>query len=747
MEKINWKVEGMSCTNCALTVHKYLEKQGAQNVKVNFIGGDVSFDKNHNLNEAALQKGINNLGYSIKNDTNNNTAKRFIFKDHLQRFLFCLVFTLPLMLHMVGLHIGILMNPYMQLALTIPVYVVGMSFFGKSAVKSLMKGIPNMNVLIALGATAAFVYSLYGTLSGGGEQYLFYETTAAIITLVFLGNWMEDKSVATTQKALQQLATSQTTIANMIAYDDKHEEHVFPVESSSLHVGDLLLVKSGEQVPIDCKILWGEALVNEAVISGESTPVEKKMNDKLIGGSILESGTVKTYVTAVGEDTVLSNILKMVREAQTEKPPVQQLADKISAVFVPVVVSIAMLTFLGNYFVASVDLGESLLRSIAVLVIACPCAMGLATPAAIAVGLGRAARNGILFKNAKSLEVFKDIKQVVFDKTGTLTTGAFRITDFSIIIQENENTGINTTDLPDNLSTNIIQSSAGNNSKTVDEHTLTAHHSPLTVNEFRRIAFSLEKYYSHPIARCIAKEWKIKGDIRWAKIEEIKGLGIQAVDKEGNQYTAGSYKTVAALTNDNTHNIYITRNNELLGWIDVQDEIRAEAKSVIALLHGKGIKTILLSGDSKVKCEQVAKQLGIDEVIAEQTPAQKVEKIGRYTAQAPTAMVGDGINDAPALAKATVGISLSDAAQIAMQSAQVVLMNHGLKHLPLSLGLGKHTYRTIKSNLAWAFAYNLVAIPVAAFGFLNPTIGALVMGFSDVVLAVNSVRLNWKKVI
>jgi len=747
MEKINWKVEGMSCTNCALTVHKYLEKRGAQNVKVNFMGGDVSFDKAANLNEVALQKGISSLGYTLKDEKNGNTKKRFAFKNHLQRFLFCLVFTLPLMLHMLGLHIGFLMNPYIQLALTIPVYVVGMGFFGKSAVKSLLKGVPNMNVLIALGATAAFVYSLYGTLSEGGEQYLFYETAAAIITLVFLGNWMEDKSVETTQKALQQLATSQVSMANMIAYDDKHEEHVFPVESKSLHVGDLLLIKSGEQVPMDCKILWGEALVNEAIISGESTPVEKGMNDKLIGGSILESGTIKTYVTAVGEDTVLSNILKMVREAQTEKPPVQQLADKISAVFVPVVISIAVLTFLGNYFIAAVGTGESLLRSIAVLVIACPCAMGLATPAAIAVGLGRAARNGVLFKNAKSLEVFKDIKQVVFDKTGTLTTGNFKITDYAIT-KDHDIADKNITDNAAKFSADVIQSSAEKSLKSANERdTLTTHHSPLTIDNFKRIVFSLEKYSAHPIARCIAKEWKTKGDIRWAKIEEVKGLGMQARDKEGNYYTAGSYKPVEALTNDDTHNIYITRNNELLGWIDVQDEVRAEAKEVLAMLHSKGIKTILLSGDSSIKCEQVAKQLSIDEVIAEQTPAQKLEQIGKYTAQAPTAMVGDGINDAPALAKATVGISLSDASQIAMQSAQVVLMNHGLKNLPLSLGLGRHTYKTIQSNLAWAFAYNLVAIPVAALGFLNPTVGALVMGFSDVVLAINSVRLNWKKVI
>ena len=489
----------------------------------------------------------------------------------------------------------------------------------------------------------------------------------------------------------------------MIAYDDQHQEHIFPVESTSLKVGDLILIKSGEHVPMDSKILWGEASVNEAIITGESAPVEKKMNDKLIGGSILENGTVKAYVTAAGEDTVLSNILKMVKEAQTEKPPVQQLADKISAIFVPVVISIAVLTLLGNYFFTDIGFGASLLRSIAVLVISCPCAMGLATPAAIAVGLGRAAKNGVLFKNAKSLEVFKDIKQVVFDKTGTLTTGLFHVSGFQSQV--------------------------------------------LSEDEFKRIAYSLEKYSNHPIAKCIAKEWKIKDEVRWAKIEEVKGLGMKATDKEGNEFIAGSFKVAKQFIKDDSHNVYIIRNNELLGWIDVADAVRPEAKQVVSMLKLKGIKTILLSGDRKEKCGQVAQQLGIDEVVAEQTPEQKLEKIAAYNITAPTAMVGDGINDAPALAKATVGISLSDASQIAMQSAQVVLMNHGLKNLPLSLGLGKHTYITIKQNLFWAFLYNVIAIPVAAFGFLNPTFGALVMGLSDVVLAVNSVRLNWKKVI
>jgi Cu+-exporting ATPase len=703
MEKVNWKLEGMSCTNCALTVDKYLQEKGMQQVKVNFMGGDVSFEINNGASKTELEKGIEGLGYHVLNGEISMAKKnKRLFKNHLQRFYFCIIFTAPLMLHMIpGVHIGFLMNPYLQLALTIPVFIAGMDFFGRSALKSLAKGIPNMNVLIALGSLAAFIYSLYGTLTGQAEQYMFYETSAAIITLVFLGNWLEDKSVETTQSALRKLAVSQKVMANMITYDEQHQEHIFPVESTSLKVGDLVLIKNGEHVPMDAKVLWGEANVNEAIVTGESIPVEKKMNDKLIGGSIVESGALKAYITAVGEDTVLANILKLVREAQTEKPPVQQLADKISAIFVPAVLSIALLTFLLNYFAGHQNFSDSLLRSIAVLVIACPCAMGLATPAAIAVGLGRAARNGVLFKNAKSLEIFKSIKQVVFDKTGTLTTGQFRIAAF---------------------------------------------HSSLDREYFKRVVFSLEKYSSHPIAKAITKEWKTKEDIRWAKIEEVKGLGMYATDKEGNEYLAGSYKTATAVTKDDKHNIYVLRNNELLGWVNVTDEIRPEAASIITALKNKGITTILLSGDKKEKCEQVAAQLGIDKVIAEQTPEQKLEKIAAFNREAPTAMVGDGINDAPALAKATVGISLSDASHVAMQSAQVVLMNHGLKNLPLSLGLGKHTYITIKENLFWAFAYNIIAIPVAALGFLNPTFGALVMGLSDVVLAVNSVRLNFKKV-
>jgi Cu+-exporting ATPase len=702
MENVQWKVEGMDCSSCALTIHKYLEKQGMQNVKVNSVSGDVSFEMNGDTAMAKLAKGLDDLGYHVADQLQATHNKQPFLSTHIQRFLFSLPFTLVLMLHMLpGIHIHWLMNPWLQLSLALPVYIVGMSFFGKSAWKSLRNGLPNMNVLIALGATASFVYSLFGTLTGQAENYLFYETTATIITLVFFGNFLEDASINSTQRELKKLVKSQKVMANMIAFDDQHNEQIFPVENTQLRVGDLILIKSGEQVPIDCKILWGDAHVNEAIITGESNPVHKYAKDKLIGGSIITDGTIKAQVTAVGDDTVLSGIINMVKQAQGEKPPVQQLADKISGIFVPLVVGIAVVALIGNWIYWK-DFTTALMRSIAILVIACPCAMGLATPAAIAVGLGRAAKNGILFRNATSLEMFKNITQVVFDKTGTLTTGKFVVSDFKFLLVEEP--------------------------------------------EFKKIVYSLEKYSNHPIARSITEDLKTKDEIRWDKIEEIKGLGMKATDKEGNEYWAGSFNVAKELTEEDKHNVYIIKNKQLIGWIDVKDEIRPEAKSVINYLHSKNIKTILLSGDRLAKCKQLAEKLSIDEVIAEQTPEQKLQKIAKLNTATPTAMVGDGINDAPALAKATIGISMSEASQIAVQSAQVVLMNQGLQKMPMALGLGRHTYLTIKQNLFWAFAYNIVAIPVAAFGFLSPTFGALVMGLSDLVLAINSVRLFVKKV-
>ncbi len=705
METVQWKVEGMTCANCALAINKYLQKSGAKDIAVNPMDGDVSFKLTETATEEGLAEGVASLGYRVTESAGvESTEKRPFLSTNLQRFWACLPFTAVLMLHMIpGLHLHWLMNPWVQLALTLPPFIIGMHHFGRSAIKSIRNGIPNMSVLIAIGAAAAFIYSLTGTLLNLGEDYLFYETAATIITLVFLGEYLEDASVKSTQRSLKALVKSQKVMANMIAFDENHQEVILPVENTALKTGDLILIRTGEQVPADCKILWGDAQVNEALLTGESLPLSKTKKDQLIGGSIVEEGTVKAQVTAVGNDTVLSNILTLVKQAQGQKPPVQQMADRISAVFVPAVLGIALLTLIINWIYLA-DFGDALLRSIAVLVIACPCAMGLATPAAIAVGLGRAARNGILFRNAKSLELFKNIKQVVFDKTGTLTTGKFSIEQFQLTA-------------PD-----------------------------ITEEAFKNIVYSLEKYATHPLAKSIAQQWKSGTEIRWKKIEEIKGKGVIAIDMEGKAFYAGSYAGAAHLTNDSSHAVYVLKNDILLGWIDLQDEVRPEAKSVIDYLKKKGIKTILLSGDRYAKCKPLADSLGIDEIIAEQTPEQKLEKITALTQIQPTVMVGDGINDAPALAKATIGISMSEASQLAVQSAQVVLMNSGLKKLPTALGLGRHTYLTIKQNLFWAFIYNIVAIPVAALGFLTPTFGALIMGLSDVVLAANSARLFVKKV-
>lgn len=710
METVKWKVEGMTCINCSHTVTKYLEKKGNTDVKANFLTGEVSFEKTPGISIEKLSDGIQSLGYQVFDEVQQEgvkSKKPGWFQNHKQRFLFCLVFTLPLMLHMVHPWIDVhwIMNPWVQLALCLPVYIVGMDFFGRSALNSIANRQPNMNVLIAIGATAAFIYSLTGALLNLGDDYLFFETSAAIITLVFLGNYLEDRTIQATQKELNKLAKAQQVTANMIAFDENHQEMIFPVDNKDLRVGDLILIKTGEQVPADCKILWGDALANEAIITGESIPVSKTKKDNLIGGSILDSGTVKAQVTADVNHSVLANIIDLVKQAQSEKPPAQQLADKISSIFVPVVLVIALITFILNYFLLQEEAFlNALMRMIAVLVIACPCAMGLATPAAIAVGLGRAARNGILFRNAKSLESFKNIKRVVFDKTGTLTTGVFKISDFGITDSE------------------------------------------IKEEEFKRIVYNLEKYSNHPVAKTIGKEWKAK-DIRWTKTEEIKGLGMVATDAEGNIYKAGSWKILKEKPEGEIiRSIYITKNGEMAGWIDVEDEIREEAKSIIDYLKSKNIEPVLLSGDTVEKTTLMAQKLGINKFYGQKSPEEKLKIIEELNNNLPTAMVGDGINDAPALAKATVGISLSEASQVAVQTADVVLMNSGLKKLPEALGLGKHSFLTIKQNLFWAFFYNIVAIPVAAFGFLVPAFAALVMGLSDVVLAINSVRLFVKKV-
>ncbi|SEW16446.1 Cu+-exporting ATPase [Chitinophaga sp. YR573] len=700
METISWKVKGMHCTNCALTVSKYLEQKGMQDVNVNFATDDLSFilPEGHAVNEVLT--GIGQMGYQVI--LPDQPVSKTAFLNTLTfKFIFCAIFTAPLLLHM-WVQWDWLQNPLVQLALSTPVYLLGLWHFGRSAWRSLVNKMANMDVLITLGATAAFGYSLTGTILYLGHDYMFYETAAAIITLVFLGNLLEERSVKQTTTAITALAKMQVTTARLIETHGDHE-HIHEVDNQILKAGDRVLVNTGDKIPMDGTIYWGSGHINEAMITGESEPVAKREKDKAIGGTIMEDGSIKMFITATGKDTVLSYIIELVKQAQSHKPAMQKLADRISAIFVPLVLSIAIFTFLGWFIFGHVTAGESIMRSIAVLVIACPCAMGLATPAAVMVGLGRAARNGILIKGANTLEAFKDIKYVVLDKTGTLTTGKLKLSKYDF--------------------------------------------KGMTEQEFKSVIYSLEKYSSHPIARSLTTIWKGEAGVSLQQVREIKGKGMQANDKEGNEWQLGSFIMAQQATQDDSHNIYLLKNGQLAGWIDFTDELRPDAAAMVIQLKKRGIIPVLLSGDTERKCREIAALTGITEVFAGQTPEQKLQKIDALMKEAPVAMVGDGINDAPALARASIGISLSDATHVAMQSANVILLNNHLSSLPLALGLGRHTYMTIKQNLFWAFIYNIVAIPFAAFGVLSPISGAGVMALSDIVLAVNSIRLRYKKVI
>lgn len=727
--QIEWKVRGMTCTNCAMSVDKQLKSLGVKGVEVDFMQSLVRFQHpdQDGIPLKKIRDGIQGLGFRIEQEPSGMADGSASLSERLlgtpfKRFIACLIFTIPLWLHM-WLTARLLHQPVFQLVLSVIVLMIGLAYLGRSAWHSLKSSAANMNVLVILGALAAFGYSLYGTLTGQPENFLFYETSATIITLVFMGNWLEARTVARTQQSIKSLMLQQKVQANMLTYGPDGSEMVFQVESEDLKVGDLVLIKSGELVPMDAKILSGEADIDESILTGESLPVHKTKGEALIGNSQVLSGNVKAYITATGKDTVLQHMLRLVEKAQQQKAPMQLLADKISALFVPAILVLAALGFTLNFFLGGAGFTASLMRAIAMLVIACPCAMGLATPAGIAVGLGRATKKGILFKNAHALENFQQIKNIVFDKTGTLTTGKLQIADFQ-------------------------------------------HIASMETNTFKTLVFNLEKYSGHPLATAIMQAWKPaagssanNGPVAFAKVEEIKGEGMKGITKEGVIYFAVSPRKAQALlqsqaglqsqemTIEPHHHLYLIRENRILGWVSFKDTIRPEASQTITRLKEAGFITYLVSGDSTVNCKEVAGVLGIDHVYSEQTPQQKQATIRDLRQTGAVAMIGDGINDSPALAEATVGVSLSSATQIAMQTADVLLIRDGIGQLPLALGLGKHTYKTIRQNLLWAFAYNIIALPVAGLGLLSPSFAALAMGLSDVVLGFNSIRLSWKKVI
>lgn len=699
-------VEGMTCGNCALTISKLLEKKGATNIAANAASGEVSFTVSEAMDVEVIYDTIDSMGYHVVREGEEAGGGEQTHKDYSTRYLIiCAAFTIPLLLHMfISWHW--LHNPYVQLALSTPVYAIGMLVFGKSALRSLQHRLPNMDVLIVLGASAAYIYSIIGLVvyTDRAHDYLFFETAASIITLVMLGNWLEHQTVKSTTVAIDALVKLQPQNARIIMTDSVGKETILDVESKYVRAGDVVMVNHGDSIPVDGEIIYGDAQIDEHMITGESVPAHKYVNDAVVGGTLVVDGNIKVRATTVGNTSVLSNIIRMVREAQGTKPALQKLADKISAIFVPVVAGIAIITIVVNYFFLDNSFAEAMMRAIAVMVISCPCAMGLATPAAVAVGLGRAARNGMLIKGGDTLEKLKTIKQIVFDKTGTLTTGKLQVDEYIF------NEGL------------------------LDNQT------------FKSVIASIENHSSHPIAKSISSQWKEAKQYSFAEIAEVKGKGMEAKDDAGNVWQLGSERWLHAVAENAGYDLYLYKNSQYAGALRITDTLRPDAIATMNELKEMGYTTILLSGDKKDKCERLAKQLGIAEVYAEHTPEMKNAKLDELLKKAPTAMVGDGINDAPALARATVGISLSESTQIAIQSANVILSNNQLATLPKAIRLGIYTDQTIKQNLFWAFLYNIIAIPVAAAGMLKPTYGAGIMALSDVVLIINSLRLGVRKI-
>lgn len=690
-------IEGMTCTNCALGVKKIIENNGGEDVQVNFSTGEAKYSSANGNKHEQIAEGINKGGYKVISAV---SRERYSTVEKL--FAFCLLFTVPLFMHMFAPHGSILNNPIFQVCLTVPVLVTGGLFFVKSAISSLKNGVPNMDVLVSVGILSSFFYSAYGVYIYWGQanlhDYLFFETTATVTTLVLLGNVLEHRSVRQTTTAISDLSALQIDTANKIV-----NGKVNPVKIEEIEIGDTLQVNDGDVFPLDGVIIEGEFEVDESMISGESEPVYKKKGDKVIGSSLVISGTGQMMASSIKGRSTLDQIISLVKEAQESKPEIQKLGDRISSVFVPVVLGVSMLTFFLSYFAFDLGLQDSMMHSIAVLVISCPCAMGLAAPTAIIVGIGKAAKKGILIKGGQTLEKIAKSKIIVFDKTGTLTTGNFTVDKTEI--------------------------EGGNES------------------EVKAVLVSLCSRSSHPISKSLYMQLKKDNSpAALTEVKEIKGKGL--FGKDASKGTWELYSTKSENSRKNTRlssDLCLLLNDKVIAQLWISDEIKPGVKESIDWLSSHGVHPVMLSGDKQSKCEVVAKNLGITEFYFEKSPEDKLQIIGELNELNPAIMVGDGINDAPALAKSHVGISFGAATNSAINSADVVLMNNNFSSITSAVMLSRQTYRTIKQNFFWAFAYNALAIPIAAFGFLKPMVAALSMAFSDVIVIGNSLLLKIRK--
>jgi len=741
MTEKNYTVTGMSCAACANAVEKALNKNNDINASVNIATEKLNIEydeKKYNFDK--IREIVESAGYGLVEDMTED-KKLELYQEKItslkNRLILAIVFVVPLLYismgHMLGATLPEFLNPKVnplnfalaQFVLTLPIIYAGRDFFSHGF-KNLVRKSPTMDSLIAIGATAAVLYGIYATfrivtVDPEAHMDLYYESAGTIITLILFGKLLEAKTKGQTSSAIKKLIGLQPKKAKIIENGAEKE-----VLIENLKVGDIVIVKPGEKIAVDGRIVEGATSVDESMLTGESLPVSKKVGDKVVGGSINKNGSIRFEATEIGKNTVLSQIIKLVEEAQGSKAPISRMADIVAAYFVPIVIGIAIITGIA-WFLSGSGLVTALSFFIAVLVIACPCALGLATPTSIMVGTGKGAENGILIKSGEALETAHKIKTVVFDKTGTITKGKPVLTDLIAYGNYNE-------------------------------------------NELLKIAANVENDSEHPLAEAIVNEAKEKNiEIKpYEKFRAMPGYGIRATF-EGKEVQIGnrklmenrkinveiSQKDYDILSNEGKTPMYISIDNELAGLVAVADVIKETSKEAIEKLKKMGIKTIMLTGDNEKTAKFIAKQVGIDDVISEVLPYQKSQKVKELQEKDEfVAMVGDGINDSPALAQANVGIAIGNGTDVAIESADIVLIRNDLRDVAGAIALSKATITNIKENLFWAFFYNVLGIPFAAgifYAFFNgpkldPMIAAFAMSFSSVSVLGNALRLKFFKV-
>lgn len=710
-DKIVIRIGGMSCVRCSGAVTNALKEiNGVISTDVSYASGRAEIVYDSTLcNRKNFAKAIKSAGYTVIEDANEFKKKQL--KQMTCTFIFSVIFTIPFVVLMILMFVApdadITMamhhNGLWQIILSFPVqFIVGWKFY-KSAFLSLVHKSPGMDLLIATGTSVAWFYSLYNFIAGKHEFY--FESSVMIITLILLGKTLETRAKSKTSESISKLMNLTPKTATILK---DGEESIISV--SDIQKDDVILIHPGESIPVDGKVISGASLVDESMLTGESIPVTKQINENVFAGTINQSGSFHLSAVNVGSETVLAGIIRMVDEAQSSKAHIQAVADKVSAIFVPAVFSISILTLILTFIVLK-DISIAISRAVAVLVIACPCSLGLATPTALMVGIGRGAGMGILIKNADALEHACNIKAIMLDKTGTITEGKPALTSIKTY--------------------------------NIDEQTAL------------RLSASVESKSEHPLSIAITDGYKGKlSDV--SDFEAVTGLGVKAVC-ESNNIRIGNRKWIEQICSIDNNIIdyvkseehkgytvmYMSLNNDIKAVISVSDKIKDSSKDAISSLNQLGIHPVMVTGDNKVTAENVAKQCGITEIVAEVMPEQKVEKVKELQKKyGLTAVAGDGINDAPAIALADIGFAMGSGTDIAKETGDIILVGSDIKLLPLSIKLSKATMRKIKQNLFWAFFYNTIGIPLAALGFLSPIIAGAAMAFSSISVVTNSLLLK-----